>query len=120
MATCSKPTPPPENSASYGFVGFLEGGLVTGIAWALFGAAAGVLYGLWVGRTISARRLRPIAPLLLENTSSLVAWTDAPPNETTLAALAADAERECLFLSFSLVRGARTPPRQRYRSRDRP
>ncbi|HEX3455823.1 MAG TPA: hypothetical protein VHS03_14455, partial [Gaiellaceae bacterium] len=81
-------------TGGHGFVGFLEDGLVTGIAWGLFGAAAGVLYGLWVGRTISARRLRPIAPLSPDNTSSLVAWTDAPVDETTLAPLRGSAEQQ--------------------------
>ena len=88
-----------------GFLGFLEGGLITGIAWGVFGAAAGALYGLWVGRSISARRLRPIAPLLNNNTSMLLAWTDAPPDERTLAALAAGAEHEQLVLSFAPADG---------------
>jgi hypothetical protein len=94
-------------TGGHGFAGFLEDGLVTAIAWGLFGAAAGVLYGLWVGRSTSARRLRPIASLLPENTSSLVAWTDAPPDETTLAALAEDGKPQRLILSFvSTERGA--------------
>jgi hypothetical protein len=93
-------------TGGHGFVGFLEGGLVTGIAWGLFGAAAGVLYGLWVGRTISDRRLRPIAPLIPENTSSLVAWTDAPPDETTLAPLTGSAEQHLILSFISTGRGA--------------
>lgn len=87
-------------TGGHGFVGALEGGLVTAIAWGLFGAAAGALYGLWAGRAISARRLRAIAPLLPANTSSVVAWTGAPLNETTLSLLAADTDQRRLTLSF--------------------
>jgi hypothetical protein len=36
-----------------GLLGVLEGGVVTAVAWGLFGLAAGALYGLWVGRAIS-------------------------------------------------------------------
>jgi hypothetical protein len=75
--------------------------------WGLFGAAAGVLYGLWVGRSTSPRRLRPIAPLLPQNPSSLVAWTNGPPDEATLAVLAGAAESARLILSFiTTERGA--------------
>jgi uncharacterized membrane protein len=94
-------------TGGHGFVAFLEGGLVTGIAWGLFGAAAGALYGLWVGRAISARRLGGIVPLLPKNTSLLLAWTDAPPGDTTLALLAAGPEEQHLILSFiTTSRGA--------------
>jgi hypothetical protein len=94
-------------TGGHGLAGFLEDGLVTAIAWGIFGAAAGVLYGLWVGRSTSARRLRPLAPLLPENTSSLVAWTNGPPEEATLAVLAGSAQPERLILSFiSTERGA--------------
>jgi hypothetical protein len=88
-------------TGGHGFIGFLEGGLVTAVAWGLFGAGAGALYGLWVGRAISARRLRPIAPLLHENSSMLFAWTDAPPGDQTPFLFATGAEQERLTLSFA-------------------
>lgn len=94
-------------TGGHGFVAFLEGGLVTGIAWGLFGAAAGALYGLWVGRAISARRLGGIVPLLPKNTSLLFAWTDAPLGDATLALLAAGPDEQHLILSFTTTsRGA--------------
>src|ERR1044071_3532423 len=61
-----------------GFVGFLEGGLVTGVAWGLFGLGAGALYGLWAGRATSARRLEGIGPILAPGTSTLLAWAEGP------------------------------------------
>jgi uncharacterized membrane protein len=79
-----------------GILGFLEDGIVTGLAWAIFGLVAGALYGLWAGRGISARRLRGIGPLLAPDTSFVLAWADGAvtndmvtpwtrPNSTHLA-----------------------------------
>src|SRR5262245_10364715 len=47
-----------------GVLGFLEGGLPTGIVWGLFGFGAGVLYGRWADTAVTGRRLKSIAPLL--------------------------------------------------------
>jgi outer membrane lipoprotein SlyB len=52
----------------------LEEGIVTGIAWAVFGLAAGALYGLWVGRSISARRAAALQSLLPPETSTALVW----------------------------------------------
>ena len=52
-----------------GVLGFAEHAVVTGILWALFGVVAGTLYGLWAGRAISARRIKPLRPLLPPDTS---------------------------------------------------
>jgi hypothetical protein len=48
-----------------------------GIVCALFGLAAGALYGLWAGRAVSARRLRSVRPLLPPGTSTVLAWSEA-------------------------------------------
>jgi hypothetical protein len=64
-----------------GVLSFLKDGLVTGIGWAVFGLAAGALYGLWAGRSFSARRLRGIGPVLPPNTSALLAWSDGRANQ---------------------------------------
>ena len=61
-----------------GFHGAVTDALVTGVAWAVFGAVAGALYGLWAGRSISARRLKGVGPLLARGTSALIAWADGP------------------------------------------
>jgi hypothetical protein len=89
-----------------GVLGFVDSGVITGVAWAAFGLAAGALYGLWAGRSISARRLRSIGRLLPPETSALVAWGEGPLRPDTLAAFARpDAER--LVLRFNPVgRGA--------------
>ena len=54
----------------------VQRGAVTGIGYAVFGLVAGALYGLWVGRGVSARRLRRMGPLLPPNSSTVLAWAD--------------------------------------------
>jgi len=82
--------------------GILKGGVVTGIAWAIFGVFDGALYGLWAGRTISARRLKGIGPLLARDTSVLLAWADGPVSQETIDTLSAgNAQR--LVLRFNPV-----------------
>jgi len=57
-----------------GVLGAAERGLVTGIAWGLFGLAAGALFGLWASRSVSARRLKGIGPLVPPGSSLAVGW----------------------------------------------
>jgi hypothetical protein len=52
-----------------GILGFLKGGLVTGIAWGLFGLVAGALYGLWAGRAISPQIRQPCWPGLRDQSA---------------------------------------------------
>jgi hypothetical protein len=87
-----------------GILGFLKGGVVTGIGWAVFGLVAGALYGLWAGRSISARRLKGIGPILSPGTSSLIAWADGAVREEALGELARP-EAQRLVLSFDPVPG---------------
>jgi uncharacterized membrane protein len=87
-----------------GILGFLEGGVVTGIAWAIFGLAAGALYGLWAGRSVSARRLHGIGPILAPGTSALLAWTNGSLGEHVLDELARP-QAQHLVLSFDPVPG---------------
>lgn len=61
------------------FFGILDVGLETAIAWGIFGAAAGGLYGLFAGRAVSARRLEAVGPLLPPNSSMIVAWAPGTP-----------------------------------------
>jgi hypothetical protein len=84
-----------------GLLDFLEGGLVTGVAYGLFGVAAGALYGLWAGRSISARRLKGIAPILKPGTSLLVAWGETPLNQDTRGTLAPALDARLLILGFN-------------------
>jgi hypothetical protein len=67
----------------------------------LFGLAAGALYGLWAVRSISARRLKGIAPLLKPGTSVLVAWGEAPLDRDTIATLRPTPDDELLVLGFN-------------------
>jgi hypothetical protein len=87
-----------------GILGFLEGGVATGIGWAIFGLAAGALYGLWAGRSISARRLEGIGPILSPGTSALLAWSDGALRQETLDALAEPGSQR-LVLRFNPVEG---------------
>src|SRR5262249_8495543 len=59
-------------AAGGGVIGLISSGVVTGVVWGLFGLGAGALYGLWAGRVISARRLKPIRGLMPDNSSTLV------------------------------------------------
>jgi hypothetical protein len=69
-----------------GLFGALERGVVTGIGWAIFGLAAGALYGLWVGLGVSARRLSSIRPILPPDTSMVLAWAEGAPQERAVTA----------------------------------
>ena len=82
-----------------GFFGALKGGVVTGIVWAIFGLAAGALYGLWAGRAVSARRLKSVRPLLPPGTSMVLAWAEGAPQEEAVTAWSEPAEQQ-LILRF--------------------
>jgi hypothetical protein len=88
-----------------GLLGILQGSIITAVAWGLFGLAAGALYGLWVGRAISSRRLKPIAPLAPPGTSTLVAWSDKPLSEATSEMLNQDPAARQLVLGFKPTGG---------------
>ena len=47
-----------------------------GVVCAVFGLAAGALYGLWAGRAVSARRLKGLRPILPRGTSTVLAWSE--------------------------------------------
>ena len=68
-----------------GVLGFAEHAVVTGILWGLFGVVAGTLYGLWAGRSISARRIKPLRPLLPPDTSIAVCWAEGPVSHDRIA-----------------------------------
>jgi uncharacterized membrane protein len=87
-----------------GFHGAVTDAVITGVAWAVFGLVAGALYGLWAGRSISARRLKGIGPILSPGTSSLLAWADGAVSEETLGGLGRP-EAQRLVLSFDPVPG---------------
>jgi len=89
-----------------GILGFLEGGVVTGLGWAVFGLVAGALYGLWAGRSISARRLKGVGPLLARGTSALIAWTDGPVRHSENDVLSAAGSKQLVLLFNSVEGGA--------------
>jgi hypothetical protein len=90
-------------TGSSGLLGFLKGGLVTGLAWGLFGLAAGALYGLWAGRATSARELERVGPILAPDTSTLLVWFEGRLNRDTIDTLAAGTGTQRLILSFELT-----------------
>jgi uncharacterized membrane protein len=61
-----------------GVLGFIEGGLLTALAWGVLGLGAGALYGLVAGTTFSARSLRSVRPASTPGTSTLIAWVGKP------------------------------------------
>jgi hypothetical protein len=87
-----------------GLLGFLGSGLVTGLAWGLFGLAAEGLYGLSAGRSVSARRLEGIAPILRPGTSVLLAWGETPLDGDSRAKLAPTRDAQLLILGFNPTR----------------
>jgi hypothetical protein len=89
-----------------GILGFLEGGVVTGLGWAVFGLFAGALYGLWAGRSISARRLEGIGPLLAPGTSVVLGWSAGPPGSVDLEPLARPGSQQLILLFNAVEHGA--------------
>ena len=87
-----------------GFHGAVHDALVTGVGWAVFGAVAGALYGLWAGRSISARRLKGVGALLANGTSAVLAWADGSVRPEARTALTAPGAKE-LVLRFNPVEG---------------
>jgi hypothetical protein len=87
-------------AGSGGLFGALERSVVTGVVWALTGALAGTLYGLYAGRAVSARRLTAFGPLLAPDTSMVLAWTEeAPTRETTEPWMTAESEHLALLFN---------------------
>jgi hypothetical protein len=78
----------------------IQSGVVTGVLWAVFGAFAGALYGLWAGRSVSARRLKPVGPILPPDGSVIVAWGTGPITTQMIGALSRP-EMERLDLRFN-------------------
>jgi hypothetical protein len=60
---------------------------------------AGALYGLWVGRGLSARRLEGLGTFAPPNTSVVVAWADGSPDPDTIERWAGP-ETQRLSVSF--------------------
>ena len=85
-----------------GILGLLGGGLLTGVAWGLFGLGAGVLYGMWAGTAITARRLKSLAHLLPPETSTLLVWADGSVSPDTIDTLAVPGSQR-LVLRFNRV-----------------
>jgi uncharacterized membrane protein len=88
------------SSEGGGVLSGLPDGLVTAIAWGVFGLGAGALYGLWAGRAISARRLKGVSPLLSPDTSAMIAWVDGAVSHQTLSELSSP-DAESLTLRFN-------------------
>jgi hypothetical protein len=82
-----------------GLFGALEKGVVTGIVWGILGLGAGALYGLWAGRSVSARRLNSIRPILPPGTSMVLAWAEGAPQEQAITAWSAPGSEQ-LILRF--------------------
>jgi len=89
-----------------GLHGLVKGGVVTGIGWAIFGLFAGTLYGLWAGRSISARRLEGIGPLLGHGTSALLAWAEGDIRQDALDALEQPGAQRLVLRFNAVERGA--------------
>jgi len=87
-------------SGDGGILSSLQDGLVTAIAWGIFGLGAGALYGLWAGRAISARRLRGVSPLLPPDTSAMIAWVDGAVTQQTIDGVSTP-DSESLALRFN-------------------
>jgi uncharacterized membrane protein len=85
-----------------GLLGVIESGVLTGVAWAIFGLFAGALYGLWAGRAVSAGRLKGVGPLLPADSSMILAWADGAVTQRTIGALATP-DAKSLALRFNPV-----------------
>lgn len=83
-----------------GLFGVLENTVVTGLLWTLFGVVAGTLYGLYAGRSVSARRLEAFSSLLPPDTSVVLAWAGRAVSRESLAAWETSESQE-LVLRFN-------------------
>ncbi|MBS1878976.1 MAG: hypothetical protein JST31_05650 [Actinobacteria bacterium] len=83
--------------AGAGGGGIVEGGVVSGIAWAVCGAFAGSLYGLWAGRSVSARRLKSVGKLFAPGTSAVLAWARGPAHKPVRDTLAAPGAKDLVL-----------------------
>jgi hypothetical protein len=91
-------------TSNSGLAGAIKEGVGAAIALGAFGILAGFIYGLWVGRSISARRLKRVGPLLAPDTSLLLAWSNGPVSEQTIDTLSAP-QGERLILLFNPIEG---------------
>jgi hypothetical protein len=89
---------------SGGLFGAVDSGVTTGLIWAVFGLFAGSLYGLWAGRTVTARRLRSAEQLLARGTALVVAWSEQPITEAVLAPYV-QPDSQQVVLRFNSVEG---------------
>lgn len=62
--------------ANHGVFSAVKDTAAATIVCAVFGLAAGALYGLWAGRAVSARRMTRVRPLLPPGTSTVLAWSE--------------------------------------------
>ena len=90
-----------------GIFGSVEKGILTGIGYAIFGMVAGGLYGLWVGRGVSARRLRRMGTILPPNTSTIIAWADEAVPPAELEAWSASGSERLTLWFLPTTAGAR-------------
>jgi hypothetical protein len=89
-----------------GLAGVIKQGVGAAIVLGAFGIFAGFLYGTWVGRSISARRLKRVGPLLAPDTSLLVAWADGSVSAQTIDTLNAPQAQRLVLLFNPTERGA--------------
>ncbi len=62
--------------SNHGIFSAVKDTVAAGVVCAVFGLAAGALYGLWAGRAVSARRLKGLRPILPRGTSTILAWSE--------------------------------------------
>jgi hypothetical protein len=67
-----------------GISGVIESSLAWGIACGVFGIVAGAIFGLWSGRSVSARRLKGIGPLVPPNSSLALGWAGGSASAETI------------------------------------
>lgn len=89
-----------------GLFGALEKGVVSGVVWGILGLVAGSLYGLWAGRSVSARRLKSIRPILPPDTSMVLAWAERDPQERAVTAWSKPGSEQLILRFESAPHGA--------------
>lgn len=62
--------------SNHGIISAVKDTAAAAVICAVFGLAAGALYGLWAGRAISARRMKRVRPLMPPGTSTVLAWSE--------------------------------------------
>jgi uncharacterized membrane protein len=90
---------------SNGGPGVIESTVGWGIACGVFGIVAGALFGLWAGRSVSARRLKGVGPLVPPDSSLALGWAGSSASAEAIDGWIASGSQRMLMRFVADERG---------------